>query len=33
MSPDKIVHYIPASPIKLKMRVGIYCRVSSNSTD
>jgi len=33
MGEDKIVHYIPANPIKQEKGVGIYCRVSSNSAD
>lgn len=27
------VHYIPANPPKREKRVGIYCRVSTNSTE
>ena len=27
------VHYIPANPAKREKRVGIYCRVSTNSTE
>jgi mannose-6-phosphate isomerase-like protein (cupin superfamily) len=33
MSENKKVHYIPAKPSKRDKRVGIYCRVSSNSVN
>lgn len=33
MSENKKVHYIPVKPPKRDKRVGIYCRVSSNSVD
>jgi len=33
MPDNPRVHFIPAKPPKREKRVGIYCRVSSNSTD
>lgn len=30
---NKIIHYIPPLPLKREKRVGIYCCVSTNSTD
>lgn len=33
MSNNPKVHYIPANPPKREKRVGIYCRVSTNSTE
>ena len=33
MADNKIVHYIPPLPPKREKRVGIYCRVSTNSAD
>ena len=33
MSENKKVNYIPAKPLKREKRVGIYCRVSTNSVD
>lgn len=33
MAENTRVHFIPAKPIKREKRVGIYCRVSTNSTD
>lgn len=33
MADNKRIHYIPQLPPKREKRVGIYCRVSSNSTD
>lgn len=33
MAENKIVHYIPPLPPKREKRVGIYCRVSTNSAD
>jgi DNA invertase Pin-like site-specific DNA recombinase len=33
MSENKKVHYIPPMPSKREKRVGIYCRVSTNSAD
>ena len=33
MLENSKVHYIPAKPPKREKRVGIYCRVSSNSAD
>lgn len=33
MSDNPRVHFIPAKPPKREKRVGIYCRVSSNSAD
>ena len=33
MPENKKVHYIPAKPSKREKRVGIYCRVSTNSVD
>jgi site-specific DNA recombinase len=33
MAFDRIVHFIPPTPKKPEKRVGIYCRVSTNSTD
>jgi len=33
MPENKKVHYIPAKPPKRDKRVGIYCRVSTNSLD
>lgn len=30
---NKIIHYIPSLPLKREKRVGIYCRVSTNSAD
>lgn len=32
MSGNPKIHYLLANPIKQEKRVGIYCRVSSNST-
>jgi len=31
MAENTRVHFIPAKPIKREKRVGIYCRVSTNS--
>ncbi len=33
MDDNKIIHYIPPLPPKREKRVGIYCRVSTNSTE
>ena len=33
MDDNKIIHYIPPLPPKREKRVGIYCRVSTNSAD
>lgn len=33
MAQNKRVHFIPAKPSKREKRVGIYCRVSTNSAD
>ncbi|MDQ0216576.1 DNA invertase Pin-like site-specific DNA recombinase [Oikeobacillus pervagus] len=33
MSENRSVHFIPPRPIRRERRVGIYCRVSSNSTE
>lgn len=33
MADKKVVHYIPPLPPKREKRVGIYCRVSTNSVD
>jgi DNA invertase Pin-like site-specific DNA recombinase len=33
VADNKIVHYIPQLPPKREKRVGIYCRVSTNSSD
>ncbi|GGM28938.1 hypothetical protein GCM10011351_13700 [Paraliobacillus quinghaiensis] len=33
MTKDKRVEYIPAKPPKREKRVGIYCRVSTKSTE
>lgn len=33
MPDNKTIHYIPPLPPKREKRVGIYCRVSTNSTD
>jgi DNA invertase Pin-like site-specific DNA recombinase len=33
MSENSRIHFIPPKPPKREKRVGIYCRVSSNSTD
>ncbi len=33
MTDNKIIHYIPPLPPKREKRVGIYCRVSTNSAD
>lgn len=33
MTENKKVHYIPPMPSKREKRVGIYCRVSTNSAD
>ena len=33
MADNKIIHYIPPLPPKREKRVGIYCRVSTNSVD
>lgn len=33
MLENSKVHYIPAKPPKRDKRVGIYCRVSTNSVD
>lgn len=33
MSDNKTIHYIPPLPPKREKRVGIYCRVSTNSAD
>jgi len=33
MSENRSVHFIPPKPVQRKKRVGIYCRVSSNSID
>jgi site-specific DNA recombinase len=33
MSENKKVHFIPPKPQKREKRVGIYCRVSSNSSE
>jgi site-specific DNA recombinase len=33
MAENKRIEYIPAKPQKREKRVGIYCRVSTNSTD
>lgn len=32
MSENSRIHFIPAKPPKREKRVGIYCRVSSNSS-
>jgi len=31
MADNKTIHYIPPLPPKREKRVGIYCRVSTNS--
>ena len=33
MAENKRIEYIPAKPQKREKRVGIYCRVSTNSAD
>lgn len=33
MDNNKRIHYIPPLPPKREKRVGIYCRVSTNSVD
>lgn len=33
MSENRKVHFIPPMPVKRQNRVGIYCRVSSNSME
>lgn len=33
MAENTRVHFIPAKQIKREKRAGIYCRVSTNSTD
>ncbi len=33
MAENKRIEYIPAKPLKREIRVGIYCRVSTNSAD
>ena len=33
MADNKVIHYIPPLPPKREKRVGIYCRVSTNSAD
>lgn len=33
MSDQRRVHFIPPRPVKREKRVGIYCRVSSNSME
>lgn len=33
MADNKTIHYIPPLPPKREQRVGIYCRVSTNSVD
>lgn len=33
MSDKSRVHFIPPMPPKREKRVGIYCRISSNSTE
>lgn len=33
MSDQRRVHFIPPKPVKREKRVGIYCRVSSNSME
>lgn len=33
MADNKTIHYIPPLPQKREKRVGIYCRVSTNSMD
>ncbi|MBP1764801.1 MAG: resolvase domain protein [Firmicutes bacterium] len=33
MAENKRIEYIPAKPSKREKRVGIYCRVSTNSTE
>jgi len=33
MAENTRVHFIPAKPVKREKRVGIYCRVSTNSAD
>lgn len=33
MAENKRIEYIPAKPLKREKRVGIYCRVSTNSAD
>ena len=33
MEEDKRVHFIPAAPPKREKKVGVYCRVSSNSVE
>jgi site-specific DNA recombinase len=33
MADNKIIHFIPPVPPKREKRVGIYCRVSTNSVD
>ena len=33
MAENKTIHYIPPLPLKREKRVGIYCRVSTNSAD
>lgn len=33
MADNKTIHFIPPLPLKREKRVGIYCRVSTNSVD
>jgi len=33
VADNKTIHFIPPLPIKREKRVGIYCRVSTNSVD
>lgn len=33
MSDSKRVHFIPPLPLKREKRVGIYCRLSTNSME
>lgn len=33
MSNNSRIHFIPPLPLKREKKVGIYCRVSSNSTE
>jgi DNA invertase Pin-like site-specific DNA recombinase len=33
VADNKTIHYIPPLPQKREKRVGIYCRVSTNSTE
>ena len=33
MADNKTIHFIPPLPPKREKRVGIYCRVSTNSAD